>query len=77
MTPFLAAVHFVARQPVTRRLLPKFDALQTMIERESSTYFKWLNSQFEILGMLSDYFTINKKSIGSGKLMFVGQKRSS
>lgn len=75
-TPFLRVVHFVARQPVARRLWPKIDAFQTMTEREAETYFAWLGSPRQILATLSEHFTTERQSTALGKLMWVGVPRS-
>lgn len=74
-TPFLHFVHFVARQPLARRLSDKLDAFQTMTDREATTYFAWLNADREILAMLADNFLPVRQTKALGKLMFVGRPK--
>lgn len=74
-TPFLHLVHFLARQPLIRRWSNKFDAFQTMTEREADTYFAWLEAQRPIRTMLADNFTILRQATRLGKLMLVGRPK--
>ncbi len=74
LTPFLRMVHAVCRNQVARRLVPKVDALATMIHHEEATYNRWLNHGTLILTLLKSFFTSEQCSIGWGKLHFVGRK---
>lgn len=74
LTPFLRAVHMLARRPVLRRLSRQIDALQEMIDREQTTYAAWLAHPRDILSMLNTHFETDVLRIGFGKLMFSGRK---
>jgi SAM-dependent methyltransferase len=73
MTPFLACVHIAARQTLVRRLSRKLNALQTMTEREATTYFAWLAASREILQLLDTSFNTERRWTARGKVMFVGR----
>ena len=75
LTSFLRLVHFAAKKSWVRRLHPKVDALQMMIEREQTTYDQWLSQPGPILKLLHDNFTTEKQTIRWGKLMYVGMKK--
>ncbi len=74
-TPFLAAVHFAARQPIVRRLSPKFEAFQTMTDREATTYFAWLSASRSIRELFDQNFLPERRWTAFGKLMFVGRPK--
>ena len=73
LTPFLRMVHVVCRHQLARRLIPKVDALATMIDHEEETYNRWLNHAEIILPLLKSIFLPERYSIGWGKLHFVGR----
>jgi SAM-dependent methyltransferase len=75
LTGFLRFTHAVARNPYARRIWPKLDALQTMIEHETETYQQWLLQPQVILDCLGSYFHIEQCWFRWGKLMFVGRKK--
>jgi SAM-dependent methyltransferase len=72
-TPFLRLVHGVCESRLARRLVPKVDALATMIDHERDTYMRWLSQGPEILRLLAGGFRVERCSIGWGKLQFVGR----
>lgn len=72
-TPFLTAVHFLARQSWMRALSSKADALQIMTDREAVTYFPWLAAGPEILPMFQAQFDTERCWRAWGKLMYVGR----
>lgn len=74
LTPFLHLVHAVSGITVVRRLVPKVDALATMIHHERDTYERWLSRGTEILALLNRFFAAERQAIGWGKLQFVGRK---
>ena len=76
LTPFLRFVHAVSANPIARRLWPKIDALQTMIEHERETYAQWLSQPESILRLLQAHFQTERLRIGMGKLMFVGRAKA-
>lgn len=75
LTAFLRFTHAVARRPSARRMWPRLDALQTMIEHELETYEQWLSQPRIVLGCLTTYFHPEICRVGWGKLNFVGRKR--
>lgn len=75
-TLFLRMVHTLVQLSLVRRLSPKCDALQVMIENESDTYFNWLSRGPEIEEIIESCFTRDYKTKRFGKLMFRGSKRS-
>jgi ubiquinone/menaquinone biosynthesis C-methylase UbiE len=75
LTTFLKLVHFASKRSWLRRLVPKVDALQTMIEREQTTYDQWLARPGQVLSLLDTHFTTRISTIGWGKLMYVGVKK--
>ena len=74
-TPFLTLVHWACRIPGARRLLPKLDALATMIDHERATYETWLRSGPAILAAFDTYFERRQTRMGLGKLHYVGTPR--
>ncbi|HMJ87508.1 MAG TPA: class I SAM-dependent methyltransferase [Vicinamibacterales bacterium] len=72
LTPFLRFVHAACRQPVVRRLSPKFDALATMIEEERETYERWLNAPDAHLALIRGYVSPRLLRRRWGKLIVVG-----
>ena len=76
LTPFLRFVHAVSANPVARRLWPKIDALQTMIEHERETYAQWLSQPGLIQRLLQTHFQTERLRVAMGKLMFVGRAKA-
>ena len=76
LTPFLAVVHTVSRITIARRLVPKIDALATMIEHERETYERWLGQPQIIAGLFEQYFSTIWCSARFGKYMFVGRNKN-
>jgi ubiquinone/menaquinone biosynthesis C-methylase UbiE len=74
-TPFLSFVHVVCANPLARRLWDKLDALQVMTEHEIETYEQWLSAPQMILDLITKQFSSVYRSIGWGKLNFVGIPR--
>lgn len=75
LTPFLSMVHAICKSKLVRRLVPKIDALATMIEHEHGTYFQWLNQPKRILSALNAYFLSERIQHRWGKLIFIGLVR--
>lgn len=75
LTPFLNTVHFVARNPLLRKMSKKIDAFTTMVELEYPIYDTWLAQSKEVLSIYDTYFQTEYKSIGFGKLHFTGFKK--
>lgn len=76
LTPFLSFTHAVCRNAVARRFSKKVDALATMIHYERQTYEQWLHQPEVVLGCLEQYFQVEKRVLGWGKLMFLGRKKT-
>ena len=72
LTPFLSIVHAICKSKWIRRLVPKIDALATMIEQEHVTYFQWLNQPKQIRAALDHYFVCKRAQCRWGKLILVG-----
>jgi ubiquinone/menaquinone biosynthesis C-methylase UbiE len=77
LTPFLALVHSVCRCRLARRLVPKINALATMIDHERQTYEQWLAQPETILNLYDHFFSAQLASSRWGKYVFVGRKRRS
>lgn len=75
LTPFLRFVHFCCGRKVLRTLWPKLDALATMIELESETYFNWLHHPEEIMGVLREIFPPETAKPRWGKLSYRATRR--
>jgi ubiquinone/menaquinone biosynthesis C-methylase UbiE len=75
LTPFLRFVHAVSANPLVRRLSPKMDALETMIENERTTYEQWLGQPEVIKQLARNYFSHVRESFEWGKWNFVGTPR--
>jgi ubiquinone/menaquinone biosynthesis C-methylase UbiE len=73
ITPFLSFVHWTARRRLARRLWPRLDALQTMIEHERETYESWLAQPREILATFAAHFALERVERAWGKVMIVGR----
>jgi len=73
---FLSVVHFACNVSLCRQLVPKLDALATMIEHERSTYDAWLSQPAVIGRLLQDYFEPDVQRVSAGKLLFVGRRRT-
>ncbi len=76
ITPYLSFVHWVARKPFFRRLWPKLDACQTMVEYETDTYEAWLSQPKMIVELLDKHFTPETRTHTWGKIMYLGRKPS-
>jgi ubiquinone/menaquinone biosynthesis C-methylase UbiE len=76
LTPFLAFVHRLCRNTLARRLVPKIDALATMIEYEQTTYDQWLEQPLTIMGLFERFFIMEFQSARWGKYMYIGRKRT-
>jgi ubiquinone/menaquinone biosynthesis C-methylase UbiE len=74
LTPFLHVVHAIIRVPVVRRLSPKCNALQTMIENEIRTYRQWLGQPALVLDCLERHFRTETLRLSYGKLLYVGRR---
>jgi ubiquinone/menaquinone biosynthesis C-methylase UbiE len=72
LTPFLVIVHLVCRVGVVRRVLPKIDALATMIEEERETYERWLRAPGAALEVLRKHVRPGVLRRRWGKLVLVG-----
>lgn len=75
LTPFLRFVHLVAANPVFRRMSPKLDALETMIDYERCTYEHWLSQPDIISSLARRHFVPQHESFAWGKWNFVGNLR--
>jgi ubiquinone/menaquinone biosynthesis C-methylase UbiE len=76
LTPFLSLTHVISGNPIARRLSKKIDALATMIRYERDTYEQWLRQPNVVLGLLDQYFKVERRRLGWGKLMFLGKKKT-
>jgi ubiquinone/menaquinone biosynthesis C-methylase UbiE len=76
LTSFLAFVHRLCRNTLARRLVPKIDALATMIEHEQTTYDQWLEQPLTIVGLFERFFITEFQSARWGKYMYIGRKRT-
>jgi SAM-dependent methyltransferase len=74
-TFFLDVVHWACRRPVVRRLLPRVEALATMIAHERETYEDWLSRPREIMSHFEQRFIGRRISTSWGKLQFIGVRR--
>ena len=74
-TPFLEALHLLARNRLVRRLSRRVDAFQTMVEHEIETYTAWLSRSTEIRALLLRYFEPRLLRVRLGKLVFAGSPR--
>jgi len=77
LTPFLVLVHMVCQSRIARRLIPRIDALATMIDHERDTYYQWLGQPQTFVRLLEQFFFTDYCSIQWGKYMYVGRKRKS
>ena len=76
-TPFLAVVHALCNLMMARRVWGKLEALATMIDRERTTYERWLTQRDSILRMIDKHFAAEAQVIAWGKIAFVGRPRHS
>lgn len=76
LTPFLRGVHAITKQPIVRRLVPKFDAFAEMVAREADTYFAWLGKPDEVRACFERHFILQICRTSFGKIEVVGQPRS-
>jgi ubiquinone/menaquinone biosynthesis C-methylase UbiE len=76
LTPFLTFVHRLCRNALARRLMPKIDALATMIEYERTTYDQWLEQPLTIMSLFDRFFINEFQSARWGKFMYIGRKQS-
>ncbi len=77
LTPFLRLVHFLCGFRLLQRLLPKVEALATMIHHEQYTYDQWLGRPREIRALLTGHFRPELWHCSWGKLWFLGRKEDS
>jgi SAM-dependent methyltransferase len=75
-TPFLSAVLALSRVRALRAAWGKLDALAVMVEREHTTYFRWLAQPAPIRALLTAHFEPEREEIGWGRLAFVGRPRA-
>lgn len=75
LTPFLRLVHVTTSQPLVRKIYRRGDALAEMIERERSTYERWLHSPEPIRRCLERHFKTKYWSTAWGKLKYAGSPR--
>jgi len=76
LTPFLVLVHFVCRCTTVRQMVPKVDALATMIDHERATYEQWLAQPQTIVNLFDRFFFTELSSSRWGKHIYVGRKRT-
>ena len=74
LTPFLRVVHTACSAGLLRQAWGKLDALACMIDRERTTYFKWLGQPRVIDSLLNRYFNCERRHVSFGELLFVGRK---
>jgi ubiquinone/menaquinone biosynthesis C-methylase UbiE len=72
LTPFLRLVHAICSIGLVRRLVPRLDALATMIEEERVTYERWLNAPDEHLAVFTRHVAPEILSRRWGKIVLVG-----
>jgi ubiquinone/menaquinone biosynthesis C-methylase UbiE len=75
LTPFLIFVHRICECGIARRMVPKIDALATMIEHERDTYAQWLRQPQTIQRIFDRLFLPVSSSIRFGKHVYVGHKK--
>lgn len=75
LTPFLVLVHCICECDIARRMVPKIDALATMIEYEGNTYAQWLQQPQTIKCIFDRLFFPVVSSIRWGKHVYVGHKK--
>jgi len=76
LTPFLICVHWICRRRVARCMVPKIDALATMIDHERDTYEQWLGQPQIIMRLFDRFFSVELSSSRWGKYVYVGRKRT-
>jgi len=74
-TPFLQAVHAITRNPVSRYIVPRFDAFATMVEEELETYQQWLSKGELIQEAFERHFRCLSFVCGWGKCQVVAEKK--
>lgn len=74
-TPFLDVIHWACKIPMVRKILPRIDALGTMIDHERNIYDAWLENARAILAELDRHFECNLMRTRYGKLHYVGSSR--
>lgn len=74
LTPFLVLVHCVCRWTIARRMVPKVDALATMIDYEQETYKQWLAQPQTIVNLYNRFFFAELSLRRWGKHVYVGRK---
>ena len=75
-TPFLAFVHCICQSQITRRMVPKLNALATMIDHERQTYDQWLAQPHMITHLFEQFFSKDLCSTKWGKYTYIGRKRN-
>ena len=73
LTPFLTFVHRVCQSKIARRMVPKIDALATMIDHERETYEQWLGQPQNIVSLLDRFFSAELRSTRWGKYVYIGR----
>lgn len=73
-TPFLRVVHSGQNCRPLRALWPRYDALATMTEQESTTYFRWLGESDFILSEFSRHFNVETQTFAWGKWRVLGRR---
>lgn len=76
MTPFLRFVHAVTDRRIVRRVWARGDALATMTQQESETYYRWLGQPREIQERIGRHFQPQFRRVGWGKLMLAARPRT-
>jgi SAM-dependent methyltransferase len=76
MTPFLRLVHRLAATGAVRALVPRLDALGSMIDLEGATYRNWLDRPVPILASIRAAFDLEFCRTRRGKLFLIGRKPS-
>ena len=76
LTPFLVFVHCVCRSKLARHMVPKVDALATMIDHERETYEQWLAQPQTIVNLYGRFFSAELSLGRWGKYIYVGRKRT-
>jgi SAM-dependent methyltransferase len=73
---FLRTVHSITLKTPAGRLVPKLDALRTMIELERQTYFPWLSDSEFVNAEITSRFDPSVSQIRFGKFLFSGCPKS-
>jgi ubiquinone/menaquinone biosynthesis C-methylase UbiE len=74
LTPRLWLLRMLCRIQAFRKLSPRIAAFATMADLEYPTYDFWLSHPAEIIGLLAQYFRVERQLVRPGQLVFVGRK---